>query len=307
MELVDDTTAPLGSPIALARWEGDWVLADQMLGELKVFDSTGRWRQTIGRRGEGPGEFSWPLSLAVTSDGLLAVLDRSLNRVSYFERAGAVVSDWLAPPGRFSSIAVLGDGRVILAGYLADGSGFNEHTVHVLSPDGQVSTSLHPRNSPWRPTERNFSSVHLSVRGSQVASVESGSNRVSVTDLSDMTTREIVVESLDYRPVQWPEELSGGLDSATAWYNRQTWITRLLLLDDGLVVRVSTFPNGSPQAKWVVTDPSGRSLVSATPSRGETLNLVLEDGFAGFWSDDYGNVVIAEFGFGVEWPNDGGF
>ncbi len=308
LDLVDDATAPLGSPIALAHWEGDWVLADQMLGELKVFDSTGRWRQTIGSGGEGPGEFSWPVSLAVTSDGLLAVLDRSLNRVSYFDRAGAVVSDWVAPPGRFSSIAVLEDGRVILAGYLADGSGDDEHTVHVLSPTGELSGSLHPRDSAWRPTERNFSSVHLSVRGSQVATVESGSNRVFVTDLSDMTTREIVVESPEYRPVQWPEQLGGGLDSATAWYHRQTWITRLLLLEGGLVVRLSTFPDGTAEARWVVTDGSGRSLVSTKPNQGETLNIALsDDRFAGFWSDDYGNVAIGEFGFGLEWRDDGAF
>lgn len=44
---------------------GRLFLLDDRFGEVRVFDKHGNWHATIGRSGEGPGEFASPQSVAV--------------------------------------------------------------------------------------------------------------------------------------------------------------------------------------------------------------------------------------------------
>jgi DNA-binding beta-propeller fold protein YncE len=60
--------------------EGLLYVADTQDHQIKVFDLTGRLVKRIGRRGEGPGEFNYPIYLAL-SEGKLFVTDSMNARV----------------------------------------------------------------------------------------------------------------------------------------------------------------------------------------------------------------------------------
>jgi len=60
-------------------------LQDQV---IKVFGSDGEYIQTIGAKGNGPGEFQMISGLAVTKEGKIAVIDSSARRTSFFDSSG---------------------------------------------------------------------------------------------------------------------------------------------------------------------------------------------------------------------------
>ena len=61
---------------------GNVYATDRINAKIWVFDAEGRLRGSIGRKGEGPGEFDWPTGPAVGPDGRLYV--RDVERVSVF-------------------------------------------------------------------------------------------------------------------------------------------------------------------------------------------------------------------------------
>ena len=63
---------------------GGVALLDSRLGQVIEFDSSGRVHRVLGRRGEGPGEFTAPLTLSHLRNGSVAVYDQRTLRVTSF-------------------------------------------------------------------------------------------------------------------------------------------------------------------------------------------------------------------------------
>lgn len=84
--------------VALGPERGVWV-ADQIAQHVKVFAPDGRLIRTVGRAGEGPGEFGSPSSLAWMGDTLM-VLDHGVGRVGLLSPEG----EWL---GQLSAVGRL--------------------------------------------------------------------------------------------------------------------------------------------------------------------------------------------------------
>lgn len=68
-----------------------WVFEGQAQ-ELRVFDADGRFVRTVGREGEGPGEFQRVIGMAWGPDGHLWLADPSNNRLSVVDTAGSSVT-----------------------------------------------------------------------------------------------------------------------------------------------------------------------------------------------------------------------
>ena len=78
--------------LAFDRARGELYVADTYAHDVKVFDREGRLARTLGRRGEGAGEFNFPTHLAF-ADGRLYVTDTMNSRVQVLEGAsGRAVS-----------------------------------------------------------------------------------------------------------------------------------------------------------------------------------------------------------------------
>jgi hypothetical protein len=61
--------------------EGNVFLLDNQLNEVKVFSADGEYLRTLGREGEGPGEFRQPVDMVFLSDGTLGVMQLAPGRV----------------------------------------------------------------------------------------------------------------------------------------------------------------------------------------------------------------------------------
>lgn len=72
---------------------GGLAVIDRSAKELRIFDSKGEFVRRIGRRGEGPGEFTDPIRVVAIGLDSLVVWDWGLERVGRFAPDGALVSD----------------------------------------------------------------------------------------------------------------------------------------------------------------------------------------------------------------------
>jgi len=89
-------------------------VCDSQAGNLKVFDPEGKYVKTLGRPGQGPGEFNYPTEVEIQK-GRLFVRELRNGRVSLLEMDGTYISS--IPIVEVGTIwwrmAVLPDGRVI--------------------------------------------------------------------------------------------------------------------------------------------------------------------------------------------------
>lgn len=122
LDIGDDTDphslfSSIASVLTLSR--GRIVVADAEAGELRIFDSTGAWKQTLGRRGEGPGEFADIRLVAADQWDTLRVVDENLGRITIFHPDTGLVRTVLQPPGlpwAEAPIAWLDSGRWLYEG-----------------------------------------------------------------------------------------------------------------------------------------------------------------------------------------------
>ena len=119
----NDASALFGVTDAIRLRDGGFLVADGGSRALKFFDSRGAYVRSLGRAGDGPGEFRGLYRVAELEDGRIAALDVILARVTLFSTDGARDHTYRIPRG------LDGTERGIEArGLLANGSvvGFRE-------------------------------------------------------------------------------------------------------------------------------------------------------------------------------------
>jgi len=73
---------------ATVNSKGDIYVADSGLNEIRKFNKDGEYLLTMGRKGQGPGEFQYISTIAVNSHDDLIVFDSMLRRISIFSDNG---------------------------------------------------------------------------------------------------------------------------------------------------------------------------------------------------------------------------
>ncbi len=80
---------------------GEILVLDQISCAIRVYDNNGDFLTQIGRRGEGPGEFSLPLAIACLADGRIFVHDPMQNSFVSFDSSYTYlenITDWTNGP-----------------------------------------------------------------------------------------------------------------------------------------------------------------------------------------------------------------
>ncbi len=97
----DDDGLLLGRVGVVMSMPGGEVYAlDSQLAQVLVLDRQGRHVRTLGREGEGPGEFRQPTGLVWTADGLLGVQQTFPGRLVYLDpQSGEPRGQWSAATG----------------------------------------------------------------------------------------------------------------------------------------------------------------------------------------------------------------
>jgi sugar lactone lactonase YvrE len=107
----DGTPAELGQPRSLAVDEaGRIYVVDGKPASIKVFTPEGQLIRSIGREGEGPGEFR--VGFVAARGGRIVLHDPQLARTSVWDTSGAFLRSWHSSCCYWSDIQVDRQGRI---------------------------------------------------------------------------------------------------------------------------------------------------------------------------------------------------
>ncbi|MEZ4387827.1 MAG: 6-bladed beta-propeller [Candidatus Krumholzibacteriia bacterium] len=152
----DDDDVLLGQiTVVISGPDGEIFALDTQLAHVLVFGPDGTYRRTLGREGEGPGEFRQPIGMFLTGDGRLAVQQAFPGRLVYVDPAdGTPRGSWDVGHGddgpggmTFLTFAAERGGTFAVAGNrsLFDMEHREIHGTEflaVIGPDGQESRRL---------------------------------------------------------------------------------------------------------------------------------------------------------------------
>ena len=114
----DDENLAFDSPVDMAVDEaGNIFILDSGNQRIQVFGPDGKYVRTIGRRGQGPGEFASLNSIAVDRKGNFHVLDDAQKRIQVFTPQGEVLKTIPVAKFRLDRIRLLGSGTLVTRGY----------------------------------------------------------------------------------------------------------------------------------------------------------------------------------------------
>ena len=141
-EASDEDTAPLKHPkpplppedgrfrqVTDVAWDkaGDTFISDGYINSrVANVDKDGNWLKSWGQRGNGPGQFNTPHSIAVDANGNVYVSDRGNHRIQVFDGEGnflrQIVIDVPVPPGAKPAIGNIPGEAQLAAGTFTPGS-----------------------------------------------------------------------------------------------------------------------------------------------------------------------------------------
>jgi hypothetical protein len=141
----DDENLAFNSPIDMAVDDAGRVyVLDNGNQRIQVFGPDGRYIRTIGRKGQGPGEFSDPNSIVIDREGHLYVLDDRQKRIQVFLTDGEMLKSIRVGNLGIGRMRRLGSGALVVQSYIAWGmSGAPKQKtlpklVKLLAPDLEV-------------------------------------------------------------------------------------------------------------------------------------------------------------------------
>ena len=149
---VDGAEEYLFGGISSIAVNDDWDLyvLDGQAQHVRVFDSAGVYAETLGRRGEGPGEFGYAEAIALLPDGRLVVRDSRNQRISVFGPGPGQTDHWGFDSGNSGSNYPLHTdvhGRTYLNTRDLSRTDRARHII-VIGPDGTHLDTLPEPSSP---------------------------------------------------------------------------------------------------------------------------------------------------------------
>jgi hypothetical protein len=97
--------------------DGNIYAIDSSSAHIRVFDASGQYMWTIGRKGQGPGEFQMPVFVQVTSHGEIAVYDFQAQRLVFFSPDGTYQKQVSSARMRYPVIPIRLDSPGNIVGY----------------------------------------------------------------------------------------------------------------------------------------------------------------------------------------------
>jgi sugar lactone lactonase YvrE len=246
--------------------------------QFKVFDRTGRFIRTVGRRGGGPGEMQRAAGIAVMPDGRLLVVDMPGARITAFDTAGSYLAGYPISGG-FTLIPWPGG---------VDRDGYLYNAVPRIV-DGNFTVALVRYDSALTPLDTLFPPTWETQ---EYFEHRSGDNftRTSVPYTSSLTWR-LTKEGDFWSLLTGPYELvrqNGSGDTlrvvtkpfapvAVSGEEKDSAVARLKwFTDEGGTVDRGRIPNTKPAALGFLVADDGHLWVSATRSDTSDVNRVFE-------------------------------
>ncbi|MFQ5536957.1 MAG: 6-bladed beta-propeller [Gemmatimonadota bacterium] len=297
--LVTAKDDPLGKVNGVARWDGRIALTDEYGMNVKVFDPDGSLAMTLGRPGDGPGEFRAPIGAAVVTGDRLAVADYLRTRVIFFDPDGSAAGEFKIPGAAIGGLmSVEGGSALLLSARLVadDGRDASPYALHVLDLDGRVRTSLAERPTPRSITEGVFHQMVFGLGGDSLVlwgtigrpDIVRGGWRGEVLD--SVHVRGIREPDWGRAPVQ-PEEIN-------EWtVDNLTWLMGIVAVEGGYIVRFQggDARRGKEWQQYALLDEFFRKQVLTEPTSAIIIGEDGAGGVLGISFDEDGDAYLSDY------------
>ena len=135
--------------------EGHIYAIDGRECTIKVFDPEGRFLRTIGRKGQGPGELTFPSRIILTPQDEVVVLDAGNRRLSFFKRDGTLLRELSTAKWSFLRFRVGARGEIYADHAAAAEQGGAVLNMTKFSPDLSASTIIATEPRAMEPNRIN--------------------------------------------------------------------------------------------------------------------------------------------------------
>jgi len=304
---------------AVLTADGLVAVANGGSNEIRLFDRRGSWMRSVGRAGQGPGEFRYLARVLKLPDGSLLGVDAFQSRVSVFTTAGAHVRTETMPV-RAAPEAILGDGSyVMIAESGTPGqTGILEYVGHILriqpgatqvdtlaavaggqgywmqAPNGSMSQAELPfkrvlsraffRNAIYTGNGQEYAiAIHDASSGSGVAvRRQEPARRVSAADIERY--RQVALASVAENRRQNLERVLGQVPFPEVMPHFSS-----LLIDSEDCLWVQRYqPNFDDAVSWDVFDARGNPLMQLRGPAGLRATEIGADYILGVQTDEQG-------------------
>jgi hypothetical protein len=274
--------------------KGDIYLLDSQLNQVKIFSADGKFIRSIGREGEGPGEFRNGVGMFLTGDGKIAVMQVAPGRIVLLTPEGEPSGDHPLPVREDGGMVILlggssRGGNLVFAGaanQFSEGRFDQTRYLAALGPDGKETAKYHSEtrtldfskpvldDAVWDTFDRRWT---VGTDGRVYACTDYADYRIQVWN-ADGTTNRVVEREYTHRK-RSPEEkkivedlmgtFARQIPNATVKISDLNKdIETIFVRDDGsLWVLTSDGTRGLPQGTagvFDVFDPEGRFVRRVT-------------------------------------------
>ncbi len=147
--------------------DGNFYMLDTQLNEIQIFSPEGEYVRTIGREGEGPGEFRGALSMMKMPGGNIGVLQAFPSKIVMLTPEGDPAGDFPLPEVEGAGFRVLfsaayaGENLALMYGrnQPSEKAFTQSNVLALVTADGSSETILHTQDSTM-----DFASAEISER-----------------------------------------------------------------------------------------------------------------------------------------------
>jgi len=281
--LVTPAEEAIGMASGVVVLPGSIIVSDVTRGSLKVFNRQGRLLRTIGKPGDGPGEFRMPIGMFQNDRGHVVVFDLRRSVLSTWDTTGALLGERVMP-GTWDGLTdlpgtdhVLMVGARVRKGHEAGASG-EQMALHDVDSSGAITTSYHSFKWPGDPLQSTFTHYFATTVGDRLVTGAFASNRVFFVNRHTGEETSALIGGPWYRTPRWSKQPPGQSagQRVDLWARQQVLMLHLFSIDDGrfLAQFRSYTQDGEEEYRYVLADTAGVSLVSTAPTPLRILSVV---------------------------------
>lgn len=127
--------------------QGNVYILDLQEGVVKKYSQQGAFVMNIGRKGQGPGEFSYPLSLEITSENEIYIGDYMARKIEIYQTDGSYKK--MIPVDFLHDFSVLGKGLFVLGRQTVKDSGEGVFSVGLYKETSDKFSGFFYQRTYW--------------------------------------------------------------------------------------------------------------------------------------------------------------